>query len=82
MRESLLDQEVISITWRRCQHDDNGYDPVLEQTGSRRVERPIASPDLGKGQHAFTTQLLNNCTTSLVSTSTTQHSRTTNVLRP
>ena len=23
MRGSLLDQEVISITWRGCQHDDN-----------------------------------------------------------
>lgn len=62
MRGGLLDQEIISITWWRCQHDDNRYDPVLKQTGSRRVEWPIASPDLGKGQNTFTTQLLDNCT--------------------
>jgi hypothetical protein len=37
-REGLLEDEVVSITRRRCEHDDDGDEPVLEETGERSVE--------------------------------------------
>lgn len=47
--KNSLDQEVVRITWRRRQQDNNRHNPVLEETRSRRVERPVTSPDLRKG---------------------------------
>lgn len=60
--KNSLDQEVVRITWRRRQQDNNRHNPVLEETGSRRVERPVTSPDLRKGQDTLTTQFLDNPT--------------------
>lgn len=56
----ILDQEVIGITWRRRQHNDNRHNVMLEQTGGRRVERAVAGQNLGEGQNTFTAQRLDN----------------------
>lgn len=50
--------EVVRISGRRGQHDDNGNDPVLKQTHERGIERPITSPDARKGQDALAPELL------------------------
>lgn len=57
----ILDEEVVCVTGRRGEQDNDGDEIVLKQASSRRVERPVASPDLGKGQDTFTSELLNNC---------------------
>lgn len=56
----ILDEEVVCITGRRCEHNYNGNKIVLKQTSRWRVERPVAGPDLGKGQDTFTAEFLNN----------------------
>lgn len=63
MARDILDQEVIGITWRRRQHNDNRHNIVLEQTSSRRVERAVAGKKLGEGQNTFTTQFLDDYST-------------------
>jgi hypothetical protein len=57
----ILDEEVVCVTGRGSEQDNDGDEVMLKQAGSRRVERPVASPDLGKGQDTFTSELLNNC---------------------
>jgi hypothetical protein len=39
---------------------------MLKQARCWRVEGPIASPDLGEGQYAFTAELLDNYSESLL----------------
>lgn len=53
-----LQDEVIGITGRRSQHDDDRYSPVLKETGKRCIERPIAGPEPGEGQDTFATKFL------------------------
>lgn len=43
--ESLLDQEVVGVAGRWSEHDNDRDNPVLEQTGSRGLERFVASPE-------------------------------------
>lgn len=57
----ILEEEVVCITGRGCEHNNDRNKIVLKQTSRWRVERPVASPDLGKGQDTFTAELLNNC---------------------
>jgi hypothetical protein len=58
--EIILEKEVVCITWRGSKHNNGRHDIVLKQARGRRVEGPVASPDLGEGQHAFTAELLDD----------------------
>ena len=55
-----VEDEVVSITWRRGQHDDDGDEPVLEETGERGVERPVAGEEAGVRQDTFAAELLDD----------------------
>ena len=54
--------EVIRISRRRCQHDDDGDEPVLKEAHEGRVEGPVAGPQPRKGKNALSTQLLHQST--------------------
>ena len=55
-----VEDEVVSIARGRGQHDDDGDEPVLEETGERSVEGPVAGEEAGEGQDAFATELLDD----------------------
>lgn len=55
-----LEEEVVCITWRRRQHDNDRHQPMLKQAGRRGIQRPVAGEEFGEGKHAFTAQLLHN----------------------
>lgn len=55
-----LDEEIISITRRWREHNNHRHDIVLEQTGRRRMEGPIAGPDLGERKYTLTAKLLHD----------------------
>lgn len=57
----ILEEEVVCVTGRGGEHDNDRDNIMLKQASGWRVERPVASPDLGKGQDTFTAELLNNC---------------------
>lgn len=64
---NILDKEVVGVTGRGGEQDNDGDEIVLKQASGRRMERPVASPDLGEGQDTFTPELLNNCIGILIS---------------
>lgn len=44
-----VEDEVVGVAGRRSQHDDDGHEPVLEETGERSVEGPVAGEEAGEG---------------------------------
>ena len=60
-RNHILEEEVVCVTRRGGEHDNDRDDIVFKQANGWRVERPVAGPDLGKGQNTFTAKLLHNC---------------------
>ena len=54
----LLEDEVVRISRRGCEHDDHGNEPVFEQTGQRGVERTVAGEEAGVRQDTFAAELL------------------------
>lgn len=61
MGRDLLEDEVISISWWRRQHDDHRDEPVLEEAGEGGIEWFVARPDPGEWKDAFPTELLDHC---------------------
>lgn len=57
-----VENEVVSITRRRCEDDNDTDQPMLKETGKRSVERSVAGPEAGKGEDTLTTKLLNETT--------------------
>lgn len=56
----LLEDEVVRISRRGCEHDDHGNEPVFEQTGQRGVERTVAGEEAGVRQDTFAAELLDD----------------------
>ena len=56
----LLEDEVVRISRRGCEHDDHGNEPVFEQTGQRGVERTVAGEEAGVRQDALAAELLDD----------------------
>lgn len=64
-RERVRDEvenEVVGISRRRSQDDNNADDPVLKETSERSVERSVAGPETREGQNTLATELLDKTT--------------------
>lgn len=53
-----VEDKVVRVARWWCQHDDDGYEPVLEQTCQWCIEGFVARPKSGKRQDAFSSKLL------------------------
>lgn len=55
-----LDHKVVSVTWRRSEHDDDRNYPVLEKTRQRGIERLVACPESRERENSLASQFLNH----------------------
>ena len=53
-----VEDEVVGVAGGRGEHDDHRDQPVLEETGQRRVAGLVGRPEAGKGEDAFATEFL------------------------
>jgi hypothetical protein len=58
--ENSLEDEIICITGRRREHNDNRDEPMLEQAGQRRIERLVAGPKPRERKDSLATKLLHH----------------------
>lgn len=57
-----VEDEVVGISRRRSENDNDANDPVLKETSERSVERSIASPETGEGQNTLAAEFLDETT--------------------
>ena len=57
----LLEDEVVRISRRGCEHDDHGNEPVFEETNEECVKGLVGGEEAGEGEDAFATDFLNHC---------------------
>ncbi len=58
--EYILEDEVVGIARWRCQHNNHGNGPMLEEASQRGIERLVTCPKPGEWEYAFSTELLDN----------------------
>jgi hypothetical protein len=59
--ENVLRDKVIRISWGRSEHDDDGNEPVFEETDEGGVEGFVGGEEAGEGEDALATDFLNHC---------------------
>jgi hypothetical protein len=59
-KRDVLEDKVIRVSWRWCEHDDDGDNPVLEEAHEWGVEGLVAGPEAGEREKAFAADFLDN----------------------